>query len=93
MPTTRKTCRVCGKEYEACHTAKRETSGFRWQEVACSPECGSEYLRQVTEARNPKPKRVKAKSIQTEEVFVPSVMVGETPAVESSYTVVASTEE
>lgn len=57
MPTVKKTCRVCGKSYEACRTAKRDLTGvFHWQEVACSPECGAEYLRQVTEARNPAPK-------------------------------------
>ena len=68
MPTVKKTCRVCGKAYAACHSTKLETTGFRWQEVACSPECGTEYLRQVQEARNPKPKRVKAKPVQVEDV-------------------------
>lgn len=56
MPIVKKTCRVCGKPYEACRSVKREVGVFHWQEVACSPECGTEYLRMVTEARNPAPK-------------------------------------
>ena len=48
-------CRVCGKSYEACRTMSKTAGVFRWQEVACSPECGAEYLRRVTEARNPAP--------------------------------------
>lgn len=55
MATAVKTCRVCGKNYEACHTMNKAAGIFRWQEVACSPECGAEYLRRVTEARNPVP--------------------------------------
>lgn len=45
-------CRVCGKEYEACHTLKPNlNNAFRWQEVACSPECGAIYLAEVNKAR------------------------------------------
>lgn len=56
MATAVKTCRVCGKAYEACRTMMNRTAGvFRWQEVACSPECGAEYLRRINEARNPTP--------------------------------------
>lgn len=51
MPAAVKKCRVCGKEYEACRSAKRIDGVFRWQEVACSPECGSIYLRMVNAAR------------------------------------------
>lgn len=64
MPTAVRTCRVCGKSYEACRTMSKTAGVFRWQEVACSPECGAEYLRRVTEARNPAPpapKSVKAR--------------------------------
>ena len=45
MPTAVKTCRVCGKSYAACRTMSKAAGVFRWQEVACSPECGAEYLR------------------------------------------------
>lgn len=56
MATAVKKCRVCGKEYEACHTMMNKAAGvFRWQEVACSPECGAEYLRRVTQSRSPAP--------------------------------------
>lgn len=56
MAAAVKKCRVCGREYEACRTMMDRAAGvFRWQEVACSPECGAEYLRRVTETRNPAP--------------------------------------
>lgn len=47
-------CRVCGKDYTACKNAVRNPNNktFRWQEVACSPECGSEYFRLIAESRN-----------------------------------------
>lgn len=51
MATATKKCRVCGKTYEACHTARHIAGVFRWQEVACSPECGSIYLARVEESR------------------------------------------
>lgn len=51
MATAIKVCRVCGKEYEACHTLKRVAGVFRWQEVACSPECGGVYLAKIEESR------------------------------------------
>lgn len=51
MANTKKTCRVCGKEYEACHSANMPAGVFRWQEVACSPECGEVYMQCVLEAR------------------------------------------
>lgn len=51
MATARKNCRVCGKEYEMCRTLKRVAGVFRWQEVACSPECGSVYLARVKASR------------------------------------------
>lgn len=52
MGSTFKKCRVCGKEYEACRSANRGASVFRWQEVACSPACGSVYLKRINESRN-----------------------------------------
>lgn len=51
MPLATKKCRVCGKEYEACHTNKSSTASFRWQDVACSPECGAIYLAQIRASR------------------------------------------
>lgn len=95
MPITKRKCRVCGKEYEACRTNKKDVGGFSWKEVACSPECGAEYLRLVQEARNPalkaKQKRTsKAKEVRHEEpVTVPvsadaEAVVGEAPLEETT---------
>lgn len=44
-------CRVCGKEYEACRSARVSNDAFRWQDVACSKECGDIYFKRVLEAR------------------------------------------
>lgn len=51
MASAIKVCRICGKEYEACRSANRAAGVFRWQEVACSPECGTAYLKKVNESR------------------------------------------
>lgn len=57
------TCRVCGKQYKACASTIRTpySTGNRWQEVACSPECGAEYFRRIEEARAPKVGKEKPK--------------------------------
>lgn len=47
-----KVCKVCGMEYEACHTLRPNMNNeFRWNEVACCPEHGAEYLRQILISR------------------------------------------
>lgn len=47
-----KVCKVCGREYEACRTLRPNLNNeFRWQDVACCPEHGAEYLRRVMAAR------------------------------------------
>lgn len=51
MPSAIKKCRVCGKEYETCRSVNRNAGVFRWQEVACSPECGAIYLQRIEESR------------------------------------------
>ena len=51
MPKGMKTCKVCGKKYEYCRNLVPSNVTFRWQDVACCPEHGEEYLRQVMEAR------------------------------------------
>lgn len=51
MPDVLKQCRVCGKMYKACRTANIPDGVFRWQDVACSPECGSVYLQRINESR------------------------------------------
>ena len=52
MAKVMKTCRVCGKQYEACHTPNT-TGVFRWRDVACSIECGRIYLERIEESRKP----------------------------------------
>lgn len=51
MATATLKCRVCGKEYEACRSAKRIDGVFRWQDVACSPEHGAIYLDLIRKSR------------------------------------------
>lgn len=51
MQKATKICRVCGVEYKACHTQANLDSIFRWQDVACSPECGAIYLAQINASR------------------------------------------
>lgn len=51
MPKMTRKCRVCGQEYEACHSLNGQDGVFRWQEVACSPECGQVYLEKVLASR------------------------------------------
>ena len=52
MALGKKVCKVCGREYEACHTLRPNlNSEFRWQDVACCPEHGQEYLRKIMIAR------------------------------------------
>lgn len=52
MPKQRKICRVCGAEYEACQSVRTGSKAFNWREVACSPECGMEYLDRITASRS-----------------------------------------
>lgn len=59
MKDTIKQCRVCGKDYEPCRTAKYVDGVFHWREVSCSPECGAIYLQRVIESRTPIPAKAK----------------------------------
>jgi len=45
MAKIKKNCRICGKEYTACSNAEKYDGVFRWQVVACSPECGEVYYK------------------------------------------------
>ena len=40
-------CRVCGKEYEYCHSVKTWDGINRWQDIACCPEHGAQYFAEV----------------------------------------------
>lgn len=71
--TPKKQCRVCGKEYEPCHSTGLQNGVFRWREVSCSPECGAIYLRRVQESRGLVPKETKksrSKKIEVKPVEV-----------------------
>ena len=70
-----KVCKVCGKEYEACHTLRQNmNSEFRWQDVACSPEHGAEYLRQILISRGELAEEpAKAEEINAPEAKQPAV--------------------
>lgn len=48
-------CRVCGNLFTPCVDCVSDNSAFHWREVACSLECGTEYLRQVLNEREVKP--------------------------------------
>jgi hypothetical protein len=43
-------CKICGKEYPYCKT-ENPNNVFRYQDVACCPEHGAQYLREVLIAR------------------------------------------
>lgn len=58
MAKNTKICKVCGKEYEYCQS-KAPNDGFRWQDVACCEEHGSEYFAAVLKARKPAVKKEK----------------------------------
>lgn len=43
-------CKICGAEYPYCKTAY-VPGAFRYQDVACCAEHGSEYLAKITASR------------------------------------------
>ena len=49
MPRATRICKVCGREYEACHTPNPGV--WRWRDVACCYEHGLQYLHDVQVAR------------------------------------------
>lgn len=55
MATATRKCKVCGCEYEYCHTSRRVEGVFRWQDVACSPQHGQIYLERILASRSADP--------------------------------------
>ena len=51
MPKGKRKCKICGKEYDYCKT-ELPANIFRWQDVACSHECGVKYFALVEAARS-----------------------------------------
>ena len=70
MSIATRICKVCGKEYEYCHTKLKVDEIYRWQDVACCAEHGSEYFAAVLESRSksnkPTTKKIKAASKATD---------------------------
>lgn len=52
-------CRICGKEYTPCKSAKYDPLVFNWREVSCSPDCGEQYLKKIIASRTPKEEPVR----------------------------------
>ena len=69
MPRTIKKCKYCGKEYEACHFVHGADDIFRWQDVACSPECGAAYFAEVLKSRGESSSHIEEKvaDVKTED--------------------------
>ena len=65
MSKATKICKICGKEYPYCSSNAYDK--FRWQDVACCPEHGSEYFAAVLAARSGE-KAAKQESAEKEPV-------------------------
>ena len=59
-------CRVCGKMFTPCNKTSSALGAFNYREVACSPQCGAEYLRRVQAARQ-KPSNTPDAILSTDE--------------------------
>ena len=51
MANKKQPCRVFGKLFTPCGYCENDDTAFHWRSIACSYECGKEYLRRVLEAR------------------------------------------
>lgn len=51
MATRTVPCRVCGKLFVPCNKPSSALGAFNYRSIACSSECGAEYLRRVQTAR------------------------------------------
>lgn len=67
MATATRKCRVCGCEYEYCHTNRRVAGVFRWQDVACCPEHGSVYFAKIMESRSEASTSVGSTDVKSEQ--------------------------
>lgn len=47
-----KTCKICGKRFDACRNPRIANGYFQWQEVACSPECAIQYMQRMDKDGN-----------------------------------------
>lgn len=67
MATATRKCKVCGCEYEYCHTNRRVAGVFRWQDVACCPEHGSVYFAKIMESRSEANASVEPTDVKSEQ--------------------------
>lgn len=51
MSKSTKRCKVCGKEYESCHTPRPSAGVDRWQDVACCIQHAATYFAEVYASR------------------------------------------
>ncbi len=69
MATQTVPCRVCGKIFVPCNKSSASIGAFNYHAVACSPECGTEYLRRVQAARQkPTEQNIPDATVSTEEI-------------------------
>lgn len=78
-----KICKICGNEYEYCHTFRRD-GVFRWQDVACCVEHGNQYFAEIAASRGEAP---------VSEVVEESPIVDEEPQIEEVVEPVVVSEE
>lgn len=74
MQKAMKICKICGKEYEACHSVYVGNDIYRWQDVACCVEHGAQYFELIAASRN------KAVVAPTEKADVKADSENATPA-------------
>lgn len=73
-------CRVCGKMFVPCNKPSAVIGAFNYHSLACSPECGAEYLRRVQAARQESvAKKTPDAIVSTDELKAEDETVKETP--------------
>lgn len=55
MANSTRICKICGKEYPYCKTELKDGNIFRWQDVACCHEHGTEYFALIAASRGETP--------------------------------------
>lgn len=67
MAQRMRACKICGKEYPYCKTPN-PSNMFRYQDVACCPEHGAQYLEEILRSRGELPEETKPESIPEPEI-------------------------
>lgn len=67
MATRAISCRVCRKMFIPCNKTSAALGAFNYHAIACSSECGAEYLHRVQAARQePSEQSNDVKTLETE---------------------------